>query len=123
MSFLAVTRRVGGDLSSFLSGTACAFEIFTNLLTAGAGCVEGDTRSDVDGSGLFGSGDRSEARLRLGPIQSTQVQGLKGTRTHALRAGRFLDGVEEENSLMRRMTITSSRASGLRAKSRYRLQS
>jgi integrase len=48
---------------------------------------------------FFGSGDRSEARLRLGSVQSAQVQGFEGTRAHAPRAGRFLDGVEGENSL------------------------
>ena len=38
-------------------------------------------------------------RLRLGPVQSAQVQGLEGTRAHAPRAGRFLEGVEGESSL------------------------
>jgi len=86
-----------------------AFEILLNipeprrtlvLTDAGDSSASiGDSRSDVDGSGPFRSGDRSEPRLRLGPVQSAQVQGLEGTRTHAPRAGRFLDGVEGENSL------------------------
>ena len=49
----------------------------------------------MDGSGLCRSSDRSEARLRLGPIQSAQVKSLQGTRTHASSARGFSDGVEE----------------------------
>ena len=40
MNFLAVTGRVRSDLGSFLSRAARAFEVFTNLLAPGAGCVE-----------------------------------------------------------------------------------
>src|SRR5580698_9928304 len=40
MNFLAVTGRVRSDLGSFLPRAACAFEVFTNLLASGAGCVE-----------------------------------------------------------------------------------
>src|ERR1022692_1762578 len=40
MDLLAVTRRVRGDLGSFLSGVPCAFEVLTNLLATGTGCVE-----------------------------------------------------------------------------------
>ena len=59
----------------------------------------GDSRADVDGSGLCRSGDRSEARIRLGPIQSAQVKGLEGTRTDAPGACRLSDGMEGENSV------------------------
>src|ERR1700722_15772262 len=40
MNFLAVTGRVRSDLGSFLPRAARAFEVFTNLLASGAGCVE-----------------------------------------------------------------------------------
>src|SRR5208283_2008150 len=40
VNFLAVTGRVRGDLGSFLPRAARAFEVFTNLLASGAGCVE-----------------------------------------------------------------------------------
>src|SRR5438132_7203801 len=40
MNLLAVTGQVRGDLGSFLPGTACAFEVLTNLLAPGTGCVE-----------------------------------------------------------------------------------
>src|SRR5258708_33208888 len=40
MNFLAVTGRVRSDLGSFLPRAARAFEVFTNLLAPGAGCVE-----------------------------------------------------------------------------------
>src|SRR5580698_4140215 len=40
MNFLAVTGRVRSDLGSFLPRAARAFEVFTNLLTSGARCVE-----------------------------------------------------------------------------------
>src|ERR1700674_29383 len=40
MDLLAVTRRAGGDLGSFLPGTARAFEVFANLLAPGTGDVE-----------------------------------------------------------------------------------
>src|SRR5260370_14690131 len=40
MNFLAVTRGVRGDLSSFLPGATRAFEVLTNLLAAGTGCIE-----------------------------------------------------------------------------------
>ena len=48
MNFLAVTRRVRGDLGSFLPGAACAFEVLTNLLAAGTGCVEVFLRVALD---------------------------------------------------------------------------
>src|ERR1700677_3397964 len=40
MNSLAVTGRVRSDLGSFLPRAARAFEIFTNLLASGAGCIE-----------------------------------------------------------------------------------
>ena len=40
MNFLAITGRVRSDLGSFLPRAARAFEVFTNLLASGAGCVE-----------------------------------------------------------------------------------
>src|SRR5271157_4521540 len=40
MDFLTVAGRVCGDLGSFLTGVAGAFEVLTNLLAAGTGCVE-----------------------------------------------------------------------------------
>src|SRR5271166_4268778 len=40
MNFLAVTGRVRSDLGSFLPRAACAFEVITNFLASGAGCVE-----------------------------------------------------------------------------------
>src|SRR5271169_3994831 len=40
MNFLAVTRRVRGDLGSFLSRAARAFKVVTDLLAARTGCVE-----------------------------------------------------------------------------------
>src|SRR5580698_4508872 len=40
MNFLAVTGRVRSDLGRFLPRAARAFEVFTNLLASGAGCVE-----------------------------------------------------------------------------------
>src|SRR5438270_2137180 len=40
MNFLAVAGRVRSDLGSFLPRAARAFEVFTNLLASGAGCVE-----------------------------------------------------------------------------------
>src|SRR4029077_6065377 len=40
MNFLAVTGRVRSDLGSFLPRAARAFEVFTNLLASGTGCVE-----------------------------------------------------------------------------------
>src|SRR6202162_6671177 len=40
MNFLAVTDRVRSELGSFLPRAARSFEVFTNLLASGAGCVE-----------------------------------------------------------------------------------
>src|SRR4029077_11755112 len=40
MDLLAVASRVRRDLGGFLAGAACAFEVFTNLLASGTGCVE-----------------------------------------------------------------------------------
>src|SRR5579871_2087146 len=40
MDLLAIASRVRCDLGSFLAGAACTFEIFTNLLAPGTGCVE-----------------------------------------------------------------------------------
>src|SRR5580704_16109669 len=40
MNFLSVTGRVRSDLGSFLPRATRAFEVFTNLLASGAGCVE-----------------------------------------------------------------------------------
>ena len=40
MNFLAVAGRVRSDLGGFLARAARAFEVFTNLLASGAGCVE-----------------------------------------------------------------------------------
>ena len=40
MNFLVITRRVRSGLGGFPSGTVRAFEVFANLLAAGAGNVE-----------------------------------------------------------------------------------
>src|ERR1700689_4892853 len=48
MNFLAVTGRVRSDLGSFLPRAARAFEVFTNLLASGAGCVEIFLRVSLD---------------------------------------------------------------------------
>src|SRR5580704_3266298 len=40
MDLLAIPRRVRSDLGSFFPRAARAFEVFTNLLASGAGCVE-----------------------------------------------------------------------------------
>src|SRR5579859_3540894 len=40
MDLLAVASRVRCDFRGFLARAACAFEIFTNLLASGTGCVE-----------------------------------------------------------------------------------
>ena len=48
MNFLAVTRRVRSDLGSFLPRAARAFEVLTNLLAAGTGCVEVFLRVSLD---------------------------------------------------------------------------
>jgi hypothetical protein len=40
MDLLAVASKVRCDLGGFLAGAACAFEVFTNLLAPGTGCVE-----------------------------------------------------------------------------------
>src|ERR1700733_9128218 len=40
MNFLAITCRVRSDRGSFLPRAARAFEVLTNLLAPGAGCVE-----------------------------------------------------------------------------------
>src|SRR5579864_5384350 len=48
MHSLAVTCRVRSDLGSFLSRAASAFEVRTNLLAPGAGCVEIFLRVPLD---------------------------------------------------------------------------
>ena len=48
MDLLAVTRRVRSDLGSFLPRAARAFEVFTNLLASGTGCVEVFLRVALD---------------------------------------------------------------------------
>ena len=51
-----------------------------------------------------------------------KVPQVEGPRTDALGACRLSDGVEGRELRTRRMTITSSRASGLRARGRCRLR-
>src|ERR1019366_861999 len=48
MDLLAVPRRVRSDLGGFLPRAACAFEVLTNLLAAGTGCVEVFLRVSLD---------------------------------------------------------------------------
>ena len=48
MNFLAVTRRVRSDLGSFFPRAARAFEVLTNLLAPGTGCVEVFLRVALD---------------------------------------------------------------------------
>src|SRR5579859_2463146 len=40
MDLLAIASRVRCDLGGLLAGAACPFEVFTNLLASGTGCVE-----------------------------------------------------------------------------------
>src|SRR5260370_31435673 len=48
MDFFTVAGRVRGDLGGFFAGVSDAFEMLTNLLAAGTGCVEVFLRVALD---------------------------------------------------------------------------
>src|SRR5208282_6307795 len=48
MDFFTVAGRMGGNFCGLFSYAACAFEILTNLLAAGTGCVEVFLRVSLD---------------------------------------------------------------------------